>query len=254
MALILKLRKWRKYMNRRKKLFMFMLVVMIFINSCTNTQSRNAAISSVFLSDRCDPPCWYGITPGTTTREEAMEILKTIPIVDMDTIKSLYTIPTNERIGWDGRSEGMRYFGKLEFSSDIVKFIWLYFDKDITFDELITVLGKPEKALIFYVKGSERDTLSIDVLYPSRGIWFNDYYYTLDRKNPIQIAEDEKVQSVYYCDPEDLFVFFTSGPISDYPRDIIDKGLQDWKGFGDYQYLYVDLDQQYPDSESTKAP
>lgn len=42
---------------------------------------------SLITGEPCEPPCWQGITPGETTEEEAMAILRTLFFVDGDTIR-----------------------------------------------------------------------------------------------------------------------------------------------------------------------
>jgi len=51
-------------------------------------------ITRLFYSDRslithepCAPPCWYGITPGVTTREEALDALHAVPFVWKSSIR-----------------------------------------------------------------------------------------------------------------------------------------------------------------------
>lgn len=220
------------------------------ITSCAIEENSNESRSSIIEKDECSPPCWKNITPGKTTRQEVVQILNDISWIDKDSIKS--NISGNyggflagwdlDCIQWLGKLDSGDYSGRVCFYNDTVAFIEISLNEGvIDFSDLIKKLGIPESVLIIKTEGAERDTLSIHVLYTSKGYAFLDYYTTLNLKNPIQIAPDDDVQVVWYFVPEYHFELLKFGHIGNFSSHIIEKGLQDWKGYGEYQFTSWDM-------------
>jgi hypothetical protein len=120
-----------------------MIVCIPLLTACQLLQGREARIPEeeiLFTQNPCSPPCWYGITPGETTRKEAFDILHELPFVDT------IDIDTAGNIGWQqigaSSDEGI---GGIMFSGELVESINLRrFITPLTVQQVIEFAGPPE--------------------------------------------------------------------------------------------------------------
>jgi hypothetical protein len=92
-------------------------------------------------SEPCHIPCWYGITPGGTTTEAALAILKTLPFIDQG---SLHTSRIAGEEEWRWRwLWPIRGTGKFAQKEDVVIKLHLDVDEEIPLDHIIASLGPP---------------------------------------------------------------------------------------------------------------
>jgi hypothetical protein len=193
--------------------------------------------SSIIVNASCEPPCWENINPGKTTRLEANKILHELSWINNGSIKdySLYT--EDDSIRWEGTYEAGDDFGEIIFENDIVAIIEV-FPKDgvLEFSDFIEKFGEPEYVFATFYS-IERSAISVDILYPSKGIGFN-YNYNRSYSHivsSIPISAQDKVMYVWYCDPQNYYKYLTSEPIGLYSTEFFDRGVQRWKGYGEYE-------------------
>lgn len=216
-------------MKRIIRLLVFFGLSAILGVSC---QSTNTPIPSVTPEsainwwtswlDRpvCKPPCWQNITPGVTTRDEAVSILENTPDI---------TITYNGEYGvsWDfkAKTEG----GDMRLSEEgTVSSIWLgsVSDRKLLLKTVIASYANPE-----YVKPYDcREGMCITVLvYPDFGMLLDVFIKNEGTiSNPqIEIFPDTIIDRVYFIE-RGIENFQKIPDFQDY--DLLMK----WKGYGEY--------------------
>lgn len=226
-------------MNKLSITILFLIIIMLISNSCNFDRSTKTVNISIIQDNSCIPPCWFQITPGLSTRDEVKNLLPTVPFIDIDSIKETSVFEPNDSIEWNWDSNAANSSGRIFFKGNIVTLISIYFEGTIKFNDLINILGKPESILAVNFIGAERNRMQIDILSQSKGYGFGITYWTMFPQNPIQINGKEEAEYLWYCEPinclETLY-----GSIGYNFESIIDQGLQEWTGFGEYQYIFWD--------------
>lgn len=110
--------------------------------------------TSLRSGEPCAPPCWQGLVPGESTDKDVMETLEGLPFVRQDSIL---------RRDWSGDSE----WETIEWHSSVSlaygsvgnarlnpedKVAWIGFELEyeLTLQELIGILGKPDMFTVLY--------------------------------------------------------------------------------------------------------
>ena len=119
------------------------LMILLGLTSCIPTISPKPKIDiedGGFLSEEpCGPPCFWGIVPGKTTEEQAIEILQERGIFE------LCSAFDRERAGGERGIEcGSRVFISFELGSDIVRGLRFNPPSTITVQDVIEKYGEPE--------------------------------------------------------------------------------------------------------------
>ncbi|MBN2116320.1 MAG: hypothetical protein JW730_07110 [Anaerolineales bacterium] len=120
--------------------------------------------ADAILDTNCTTPCWIGIQVGTTSFEEAKNILflrygtKNVSVVD------------NNHISWKATSIDGLSEGNIFLSDNIVSEILLYPDKRANFStkNLFEILGEPTWAQVF--QDPNNSCLGIDLIYSKAGV------------------------------------------------------------------------------------
>jgi hypothetical protein len=194
----------------------------------TNTPSPSATPKilanwwTVWLTNPvCQPPCWQQITPGMTTREEAVSILENNPKVVM-TYNSKYGLSWNFGTKTD--------VGNISVSNDEkVSSIWLGSSSniDLHLDEVVKVYGFPKFVQPYDCR---EGMCSTALVYPELGMYLNAYLKnerTGDKTPKLNVMPDTVVTRVYFIEPG--LESFSA------PSDLFESGqLIDWKGYGTY--------------------
>ncbi|GAB4418276.1 MAG: hypothetical protein Kow002_05100 [Anaerolineales bacterium] len=143
---------------------------------CRDEQDVSSAEETIDLvplnSSVCELPCWNGIVPGTTHKQEAIEIL-----LELKTENDVVEVKEHEEAS---ESFVFMYVGVTgEMSSDVMQTITLRVHEDtvqvvmiedvrISLEEIISMLGKPEGVMRLPTWFDD----GIMVVYPSKGIIF----------------------------------------------------------------------------------
>lgn len=87
----------------------------------------------------CRPPCWEGITPGTTTLSETLEILKAHPnITNVEYVHD----DLQRYISWDWvDTMGRSGIGAYTSGDDVTYELWL--DFSFRYDDVVAAYGEP---------------------------------------------------------------------------------------------------------------
>jgi hypothetical protein len=237
------LKKLKRY-HKHFLVYIFIIFISLFpLSSCTII---NALLeekgSSIILDTSCEPPCWENITPGKTTRLEVNNILHEITWINNKSIKDYSAFTENDSIKWKGTDDAGDDFGEILFKNDIVAIIQI-FPKDgvLEFSKVIEKFCEPEFVFVtFYSR--ERTTISVDIIYPSLGIGFNNNYersysYTV---SSIPVSAYDEVDFVWYSDPQNFIEYLISKPTGIYSKEFFELGIQQWKGYGKYESLNLE--------------
>ena len=171
----------------------------------------------------CKPPCWQNITPGVTTRDEAVSILKNIPDIAI-TYNGEYSL------SWEHKSklEG----GNISISEDeVVSSISLgsISERKLLLETIITSYDEPEFVKPFDCN-IEVVMCYVALIYPDLGMFLEIYTANkgVDGTSPkFEISLDNAISRVD---------FFKSG-IENFPNLYNAQESEvpiPWKGFGTY--------------------
>lgn len=180
---------------------------------------------NVFDSLVCEPPCWENITPGITTKMDALGILSNLKTVDQpvyDSNQSFGNFDDELRFSLYGNS----LHGSMLIFDDQVSTIVLGSKLDITFQRAIELFGTPQSILI--IRSGE--IYAAMLLNPEKGIAFS--YFLADRVSEIQ-PEDE-ITNLIFFDPKDYELLLDSGIFTYHQLNTDEtlRRLQSWEGFG----------------------
>jgi hypothetical protein len=204
----------------------------LIISACVSTSQE------IYLGGNfCSIPCWYRLTPGQTTFEEALTIVKYLPFVSY----SDYVQPTSTYISWHFTGEVFAR-GVITFDANRrIQEIELY-PSGLTLGPVIDTFGSPETiwARLMWPRLTNFDPEQpyYLALYFPTGVLVEVADQTKD--NPPghmqDITRELNVYSIQLFAPTDLDTFLTKVspvPISNQAiLDDVHKRLKPWPGFG----------------------
>jgi hypothetical protein len=166
-----------------------------------------------FLSKHpCGPPCFMGITPGISTKDEVLEFLKT-----RIELSSCDIWDTRNIGGTDGVS--CELFAFTFDNANIVSSIGFAADKELYINEVIEVYGNPDSLFVVWEQDDTGDIVSVQM-----NLYYDSIYTRLD------LIEQ---QSASYKATPDVIVKSIS--FLDYPTyERYKEGAKPWEGFGEY--------------------
>ncbi len=169
----------------------------------------------------CKLPCWQNITPGVTTRGEAVSILENTPGIVI-----IYNKPNG--LSWNFGSKTEEGDVILSAENGIVSGIFLSsINKDLNLEEIIAVYGFPRYVKPFDCREGNCDTI---LIYPNLGMLLDVYIGNLgidDVSPQIEILPGTIVYRVYFI--ETGMENFQKMSIFQYHGS-----LMVWKGYGQY--------------------
>jgi hypothetical protein len=214
---------------------LFLLVLVFCITACKPSSSKTSSITN----NVCSPPCWQNITPGETTREDAIKLLTNLSDIKKSSIESTSTVEPNDSIKWIWNSKADDYSGRIFFQGDVTALIAVTpKEKKLQFKDIIYGFGEPERVLAFRTKG-EQAIITIYVLYPSKGYGFMDYYISDSRntERTVEVKPEEEVKYVWLGEVKTFYQNLTNGKIDRLPNNIVNENTQIWNGYVQYKYF-----------------
>ncbi|HUI87222.1 MAG TPA: hypothetical protein VLX61_00730 [Anaerolineales bacterium] len=211
-----------------KKTMILMALVALFLIGCGVLSSQ----TNIFEHPSCSPPCWEGITPGLTTKEEALNVLSKLNMIDQPIVD-----PNQAFINFDDAFP-------FTFYHDINRWGFIYiFDgkvSTIAFDnklnlnlqQAVELFGNPKIILVEHA--GEYDSAMF--INPEKGISFG-YRFHLDETSVV--GPDATIDSVAFFDAKQYQSVLSSGLLSftHLNADEILNRMRPWKGYGSiYQY------------------
>jgi hypothetical protein len=217
-----------------KKISLF-FCLLLTLSSCSNR-------SSSFLEDKsCNAPCWRGIEPGETSKDDVLSKVKSMKDIIP---RSVNEVPGNYKywqngITWKftGTNEKI---GSVFFHDDKVIFIDAYYDKKLLLSDIISQYGNPTQVRATYER-LETTVINISLVY-TNGICVSlnmkkDNYIINEISNiaTSTINPSTIVDRIYYFDPN------IPAEQLDTPCywPIESSKIQKWKGYSEYK-LFIE--------------
>lgn len=96
--------------------------------------------TSLVTGEPCAPPCWQGLLPGESTKQEALQTLEKLSFVDGDTIG--VRVPVSP---FEGREliEWMHGSGQIVVDNEVIRSIAVDLFYDLELQRLVEVKGEP---------------------------------------------------------------------------------------------------------------
>jgi hypothetical protein len=207
----------------------YFLVLVLLLSSLIvlvgcGCRGERVVFQDVLVSD-CAPPCWRGVIPGTTSRQETLNLLKEPPDTE----------PGLQRIDWGWRCSKYGSMTQVEIyldSNDMVESITLVDpDTQYTFQSVVDEFGSPTTVLMTPC-APDTDKGFLYLVYPERGLALGSGFVpTLERPWQQPSAEIPVLQWVYF-DPIASDLFSPMGePISGCGMPYANE-TSPWRGFG----------------------
>ncbi|HEY9152200.1 MAG TPA: hypothetical protein VIN60_04885 [Anaerolineales bacterium] len=201
----------------------------IFMTGCQTSIVK----PSVLDNPVCAPPCWEKITPGLTTRLDALNLIKIYKYLQKDSLRD-YAAP------WQGFNDLV--VASFQLDTQTVTYLDIYFLNDkvaiisfqaswsLTLDQAINRLGKPTNIIVNQVQGQEY----VELFSPTQGIAFG-YIDSAPWWGNAKIGSDNTINQLDYFSPEgyqamldDRLLAYGSVETGD-----LSKKIEPWNGYGD---------------------
>jgi hypothetical protein len=187
------------------------LVISIFLISCLNITTQNKIGDGGLLTDNpCSPPCFLGIIPGSTTRDQAIKILAKKGFDKYEQKNDTLNFNDTIYLAYDSKE----YVNLIEFS----------LSSTVEVRNIIEKYGYPNAAEVLYDIFSTPEDNYFDM-----GIYYDKLqtYIMLERQKVFPaytLRETTKIKRVIYFDE------------ASYKKAINNiKHITEWKGYGLYQ-------------------
>jgi len=223
----------------------FLLVLpLLLLSACQSTQQPSA----ILTDSTCEPPCWNTITPGKTTKEEAIKIINTSGFIrdkiDEESQGHQFGL---EFFAWNFNHNGSGVIflqqGKvflIEFGSKPKESMFDRVEEiNVTLSQAIEKYGEPE--VVFSAFNPDIPAWGwITFLYPEQGL---DFYYSshIERTKYQNVLRPETpISSINYYLPEnstEIFDKFFIGK-SEWTEEEVNASIYPWKGYGSIAEKY----------------
>lgn len=218
-----------------KKILLLLLIIITL--SCSSNENSGLLLAS----STCELPCWNNIVPGETTLQEAVDIIEQLDGINQESIfvhnPSQGLITTAIWFSLESKTllDSTTTQGEVSLINDRVVLITLGGDLNLTFGDIVRKIGEPEY-IISTDFNKETSQITINAIYPSKGISYISYKKPKDKLTPSsKIANISFFDSIYYE------VFLEEGWFSEgeYGAENTKKIMYEWNGYGS-------LDEKYP--------
>ena len=225
-------------------LFLLLLAVIMIGSYALDSKREPDLMAQSFLNDQpCAAPCWYGLVPGKSSKEEVYRVLAKLPFVDQSTIREMPDYFYGKDIiairgeFKDGGGHGVG-FG---FSESIVEDI-TFAPHGLSFGDVAQKLGDPDHVRAF-LSGDVKN-YQIDTFYVRQGVWVRSYqtigifgnrYLVQGDKRGVLLAKEMQVDRLTYVSPADSLEEFFASRLSFRP-DLVKSILEvisPWPGWGE---------------------
>jgi hypothetical protein len=186
---------------------------------------------SIFENPICEYPCWENITPGITTKDDALATLSKVdivkqPIFDLrDTARGF-----SSELRFSLYDEKSSLSGSVLMMEDVVALIDFGTKLNLTLEQAIERFGTPQSILAFH-----SNLMWVTFVDPQKGIAFGyssaghpDWVYS-------EIRPEVEISEVMFFDPKQYQQILDSGFLSYYllNSEETKSKLRPWNGYGD---------------------
>ena len=210
----------------------FAVLIVIFLCMILISCSKQEDLSLI-KSNTCTPPCWNGISPGSTNGEEVLNTLVNLKTVKQETVKrdTASHLLFKDVIFWNfvEANSGVIYLldnrvAQIDFQNT-----------NYSLGNLIELYGEPDHVIFYPYNGK---SWKVNVLYKKKGIWL---YYTKNQTKDwmVDIQPTDLITRVSFFDPsllDSILTNFGSFFLKDENLKIEDV-KQAWKGYGEMRII-----------------
>jgi hypothetical protein len=193
--------------------------------------------SAIFQSESCLPPCWNGITPGQTSLQDIDSKVKSIPVVDVKSIKTRSILQANDSLEFKFlpllREDGGRIY-----SQDGVVQAISFSPKpgNLLLPEALQKWGLPDQYSSIYYSYVETPYLVTIIIYVKKSIILINIRDMRVDEVP-KFDKDFRIESVWFTNPTSTNAPLENGLIDTLNRQDLLDSLKPWTGLGEIQYL-----------------
>ena len=211
---------------------LLILCVFFIAPSCTSKSS------TIFDQSVCNAPCWGGVTPGITNKDDGVGSISEVPYITRGSLDILDTENGEGLIVWQFNLSVPEKNGIAYFENGEIYLINLELKRKIPVSRFIEEFGVPN-VIIPYSCWAETKWEHIVLLYTDIGLALTSFDpWIRPGRSFTEIKHNFKVEEVFYYEPSSFFdpgVFFR---VSDAPLpEEIQENLQEWRGYGMYNYI-----------------
>jgi hypothetical protein len=240
-------------------IFCFIVVIVFVLPFSKGFRDTNF---DMLLDSPCDPPCWYGVIPGVTTKNELKNIVETLPYYDDSTygfygvndsrnyddlflmkIKKLSNVP---RVGFYPNTPEVGFY----LVDDVVEKIGIYAGRDLygsralfgqnllgfSLKDAIGLFGIPDRLIIETNCLWADWCIEIHLIYPQQGVVVTvegDVFLPM-----LNMREDLPVREVLYFAPDNSLDSAIEATLSNIDPCFLEYFSFEWYGYGPVQFDY----------------
>jgi len=184
----------------------------------------------------CKPPCWEGVTPGITTAEEAVSILKQNSLFTEAKINTSISSPNDGEVSWTWSPSLGLHEGRAEFqtqgSNRIIRNIDPQYKASFRLSEVIKAFGEPTHviaAAYLDTTNVSKNTYGLVFIFLNQGI---------------ELGINTNTKPILNDTMEFSFLRFFEPTIEGYDKINGSKGLAkflvSWQGYKDFEFYCRD--------------
>lgn len=225
--------------HRAVRITMVSSLALMALSALCLVSCRKAPVDRSLLTDSpCAAPCWHGITPGITSRSQAIAVLRDSPYIRQDSLRER----GSEELGgvtWEWSGQGRWLQPSISWRNGVVQEITLGLTYNLTVEEIVNKFGPPEALDVAPGGTPEHWYWIVDLYYPQRGFQFKAY----TRKYSTLFEPSTEIGGA---------LFFVPVSLEERIADIFDDPaiasralsmIRPWQGYGDLFEIYYESPQ-----------
>jgi len=207
------------------------LAIGLLVGILVIIRNFNRQASVVLTSDKCAPPCWYGIQPGVTHSAQVYNVLDQLHGVN--SISEEYNKDdVLASISWFFQRPVEDGSGSVYFDKDQVAVISILTVNSLRLSDYFEKFGEPEQYWTEVGRGDNREYLDLFLFYPAKGILLEVVLDIQDEGNQMEIRASNPIFRVTYFDPTRFDDLLKTQLLISKPAGARTGSFQPWSGFG----------------------
>jgi len=221
-----------------------MLLGAIVLSGCLPIMPPPPSVQdeSLTTGEPCLPPCWYGIHPGQTTLQEAIEIAKGLPFVDpASVIQNARDLPEriDQVVDWQyvGATRPT-HGGVLYVRQGTIARIRIFLPRKLKLADVLVTQGKPDLVAVdvgMVGIGPMAEGLGyyLYFFYSQRGVMLSSIGYPLkEGQQYATLSPDITIEKAEYFTPTDIVGYFVEKGVTEESAKSVAWRYQPWPGLG----------------------
>jgi hypothetical protein len=195
--------------------------------------------TSLVTGEPCASPCWQGLLPGESTKQEALQALEMLSFVNSDTIS--VRIPVSP---FEGREliEWMYGTGEIVVDNEIVRSITVDLFYDLELQRLVEIIGEPAGYFVWVFPPPDNISIgpicvsaAVEFIWPEEGLAaemaFDTRHPPRQRGRLLSTSDTLYVQRLTYSPPGDTPQYFlvARGRVESGARQDVACCYQEWR-------------------------